>query len=63
MQQGALVELDRGLALEAAEVGAELGLPLADSIIYATALRHEATLWTPHADFQGLSRVEYREKS
>ena len=42
MQSGRLIDLDFALALEAARHR----LPLADSIIYATAMRHEATLWT-----------------
>lgn len=62
MRQGNVVDLDEGLAIEAAELGASLGLPLADSIIYATTLGHEATLWTQDAHFEGLDHVEYRAK-
>ena len=62
MGQGRVINLDAGLAIEAAELGASYGLPLADSIIYASALTHEATLWTQDADFEGLDHVEYRRK-
>ena len=62
MRQGQSVELDDALAIEAAELGATHGLPLADSIIYASALLHSATLWTQDADFEGLDKVEYRAK-
>jgi len=62
MHQGRVIDLDTGLAIEAAELGASHGLPLADSIIYASALSHEATLWTQDADFDGLDHVEYRPK-
>lgn len=62
MHQGKVVELDEGLALEAAELGASLGLPLADSIIYATAQALEATLWTQDVDFKGMDGVKYRAK-
>ena len=62
MRQGRAVSLDGGLAIEAAEIGANLGLPLADSIIYASALMHDATLWTQDADFEGLEQVEYKSK-
>jgi predicted nucleic acid-binding protein len=55
MQGGQLIDLDGALALEAARHP----LPLADSIIYATALRHEATLWTQDEHFQGLPNVRY----
>lgn len=62
MRQGSVVELDEGIAIEAAELGAMHGLPLADSIIYATAARFEATVWTQDSDFEGLEGVEYRPK-
>ena len=42
MESGLLIEVDARLALDASR----LDLPLADSLIYATALRHGATLWT-----------------
>jgi len=63
MCEGRVIDLGTGLAIEAAELGASHGLPLADSIIYASALSHEATLWTQDADFDGLDHVEYRSKS
>ena len=62
IRQGRIIDLDEGLAIEAAELGASLRLPLADSIIYASALAHEATLWTQDSDFEGLEAVEYRAK-
>lgn len=60
MQQGAVVELTAPLALSAAALGAQLKLPLADSVIYATARASDATLWTQDADFEGLPHVRYR---
>ena len=62
MRQGRIIDLDAGLAIEAAELGASHGLPLADSVIYASALTHEATLWTQDTDFDGLDHVEFRPK-
>ena len=59
---GRVIDLDTGLAIEAAELGASHELPLADSIIYASALSYEATLWTQDTDFDGLDHVEYRPK-
>lgn len=38
MRQGTVVDLDRSLAIEAAEVGASLSLHLADSTVCATTL-------------------------
>jgi predicted nucleic acid-binding protein len=55
MQAGRVVELDSALALEAARQA----LPLADSLIYATARRHGATLWTQDEHFQGLPGVRF----
>ncbi|MGD8868233.1 MAG: type II toxin-antitoxin system VapC family toxin [Gemmatimonadales bacterium] len=62
MQQGRVVDLDASLALYAAQLGFELNLPLADSVILATARRHTAVLWTQDADFRDLPEIEYRAK-
>jgi len=62
MQQGQIVDLDAPLALAASKLSADAKLPLADSIVLATARRHEATLWTQDADFEGLPGVRYRAK-
>jgi predicted nucleic acid-binding protein len=62
MRQGRILEVDTSLAIEAAELGASLGLPLADSVIYASTLQHGALLWTQNADFAGLQSVEYRSR-
>jgi toxin FitB len=58
MQQGRLIELDLSQALAAASNG----LPMADSLIYATAQKHHAILWTQDAHFQGLHGVHYVPK-
>ena len=60
MRSAVLVELDDGLALEAAELSIETKLALADSIILATAYAHGAELWTQDSDFEGLEGVRYR---
>ena len=59
MRQGKVSPLDGELALAAAELGHALKLPLADSVILATARRHGATLWTQDADFEGIEGVRY----
>jgi len=58
MQQGRIVELDLNLALAATAHN----LPLADSLIYATAQAHDATLWTQDQHFEGLPGVKYFPK-
>lgn len=60
MQQGRVVDLTPGLALAAAIAGLDHRLPLADSVMYATAREHDALLWTQDADFEGLPGVAYR---
>lgn len=62
MQQGRVVDLDGELALAAAVVGAEHKLPPADSIIYATARRLGAVVWTQDEDFEGLPNARYFRK-
>jgi predicted nucleic acid-binding protein len=63
MKQGEVQDLDERVAFYAAEIGVECGLPLADSVILATARLHEATLWTQDADFEGMDGVRFRKKS
>ena len=60
MQRGRVVDLDAHLAVAAGELSAESGLPVADSVILATARREGAVLWTQDADFAGMEGVEYR---
>lgn len=63
MLQGKVVELDATLALSAAKLGVELRLPLADSVILATARAHDAVLWTQDTDFEGIDGVRYIAKA
>lgn len=62
MQQGHVVDLDAAFAIRAAKLGLEHKLPLADSIMLATAHAHGAVLWTQDADFRGLPNVQYRAR-
>lgn len=62
LHQGQIVDLDDGIALNAAQLGLAHKLPLADSIIYATAKQYGATVWTMDADFSGLPGVRYFPK-
>lgn len=61
MRRGAVVPLDHVLATKAACTGQANKLPLADSIIYATARRHDAELWTHDEHFRGLPGVHFVE--
>jgi len=59
MEQGAVVDLDRATALEAARLSLQYRLAMADAVMLATAQRHRATFWTQDADFDGLPGVRY----
>ncbi|MEZ4662232.1 MAG: type II toxin-antitoxin system VapC family toxin [Caldilineaceae bacterium] len=63
MQQGQVVDLDSTLAMQAALLSIELKLPMADSIILATARAHQALLWTQDDDFANIDGVRYIEKN
>ncbi len=60
MQQGMVVDLDARLAVTAARLSIDTRLPMADSVVLATARLHNATLWTQDADLEGLPGVRYR---
>jgi predicted nucleic acid-binding protein len=62
MRQGNVIPLDEGLALDAAILSHELRLPMADSIILATARHCDAQLWTQDAHFEHLEGVRYCTK-
>jgi predicted nucleic acid-binding protein len=62
MRQGKVVELSDELSLSAAKISKEHKIPMADSIIYATNLKYNSTLWTQDRHFSGLKFVNYYEK-
>ena len=59
MQRATVIALDGRLAVYAAVLAARHKLPVADSVIYATALDNSATLWTQDADFEKLPNVRF----
>lgn len=62
MSFGQIIELDRQLAINAAQISNDLKLAMADSLILATARAHNATLWTQDEHFKGLDGVNYIEQ-
>ncbi len=62
MQKGLVVDLTSSLAITAAKLGLKHNLPMADSIILATAHTYEATIWTQDSDFDTISGVKYFPK-
>lgn len=62
MQLGKVVELDEDIALRAARISIENRMPMADSIILATARTYKATLWTQDEHFKDITGVKFRQK-
>ncbi len=62
MLSGIVIAIDASIAAHAADLFLKHKLPLADSLIYATALAHKATIWTQDDDFKGLPHVKYFPK-
>ena len=62
MQKGTVVDLTAQLAIAASNLSLENGLPMADSIILATAREFSATIWTQDADFKNIEGVKYFSK-
>lgn len=62
MRQSTVIDLTADLAIAGAQAGVQKQLPLADSIIYATARAHRAILWTQDGDFEGLEGVRFRTR-
>jgi toxin FitB len=62
MSLGREVDLNREIAISAAQISLELKLPMADSLILATAQVHDATLWTQDEHFKDLPGVKFIAK-
>jgi predicted nucleic acid-binding protein len=63
MRQGTVVDLDQDLTIQAAKLSMDYKVPMADSIIIATARRYDATIWTQDEDFERLSGANYFKKA
>jgi predicted nucleic acid-binding protein len=63
MRMGRIVSLDETIALQAADLSLHYKLPMADSMILATAHIYGATLWTQDAHFATIAGVQYVAKS
>ena len=59
MQKGTVVDLTAKLAMDASKLSLRHRLPMADSIILATAQMFNATIWTQDSDFKNISGVNY----
>ena len=59
MQKGTVVDVTVRLAITASKLSLEYNLPMADSIILATAKAYNAVLWTQDANFKNMPGVKY----
>lgn len=62
LKRYAVIPLDENLAISAATISNKYRIPMADSIVYATAQKYNATVWTQDVDFKDLRGVKYKEK-
>ncbi|HEY2144416.1 MAG TPA: type II toxin-antitoxin system VapC family toxin [Candidatus Udaeobacter sp.] len=62
LRAGRIVDLTVTLAIAAAAIGSSEKLPMADSIILATARAENAVIWTQDADFRRITGVKFRAK-
>jgi len=62
MQKGRVVDLTASMAIAASKISLEHKIPMADSIILATAKEFEATIWTQDSDFKNIDDVKYFPK-
>lgn len=63
MMQGSVVDLTANISILAAKISLAEKMPMADSIILATARLYQATVWTQDADFEGIAGVQYIPKN
>lgn len=61
MKQGRTIDITEDIALSAALTSLKYKLPMADSLIFATAQAHGAVLWTQDDHFKSLPGVNYRD--
>jgi toxin FitB len=62
MQKGTVVDLTADMAMNASKLSLQHNLPMADSIILATAKAYECIIWTQDSDFENLKRVKFFPK-
>jgi len=63
MQQGQVAEMDTTVALSAARISMDNQLPMADSVMLATARLNKAAFWTQDSHFEGMHDVKYKKSS
>ena len=62
MQKGRVIDVTTNLAMKASKLSLIHNLPMADSIILATAKAHDCTIWTQDADLKNIPGVKFFSK-
>lgn len=62
MLQPKIIDITESISIFAARLSIDYKLPMADSLIYATAKIHDAIVWTQDSDFENLEDVKYFQK-
>ena len=62
MKQGHVIDLKAEIAMSGALISFQYKIPMADSIIIATAKKYDATIWTQDVDFKNMPQVKYFKK-
>jgi predicted nucleic acid-binding protein len=62
MQKGQVKDLTISIAMNAAKISLQHNLPMADSLILATANFYKCIIWTQDSDFENLPKVNFIPK-
>ena len=62
MKSGTVIALDSDLSVLAAQISQRYKLPMADSIIYSTAIEYSAILWTSDKHFKDIPGIRFFSK-
>jgi len=63
MQKGTVVDLTTKIAIAASKLSLQNRLPMADSVILATAREFNTRIWSQDSDFEDFPEVEYFPKA
>jgi len=63
MQKAVVVNLTAKTAMAASKLSLQYRLPMADSIVLATAREFKASVWTQDSDFKDIPGVKYFSKT
>lgn len=62
MQKGKIIDLTINISMNASKLSLQHNLPMADSIILATAQAYKCIIWTQDSDFKDIEGVNFFSK-